>query len=235
MSLRLTRLVAGLVLVVGGSLTTACSQDTAPPEVTPPEDVLAQAKQTLDETSGVELHLSTPQLPDGVQGILAARGVATNAPAFDGTISIIFAGSNVEVPVVAVDGKVYAQIPLTVGWSDVDPAEYGAPDPAGLMDPGTGFSSLLAATSDLERGGSVRGGEDNTEILTEYTGTVAGPVMKKVIPSSSGDSFDASYLITDEGELRELALTGVFYADSDPITYTVTFEAYGTEQDISAP
>lgn len=234
MSLRLPRLAAGLLLVVGLSLTTACSEDSAA-SATPPEDVLAQAKQTLDETSGLRLHLSTPKLPDGVQGILAARGVATNAPAFDGTISIIFAGSNVEVPVVAVDGKVYAQIPLTVGWSDVDPAEYGAPDPAGLMNPDTGFSSLLAATSDLKRGDSVRGGEDNTEILTEYTGTVSGEAMKKVIPSSSGDTFDAAHLISDDGELRELNLTGVFYADSDPITYTVTFEGYGTEQDITAP
>ena len=35
------------------------------------------------------------------------------------------------MPVVAVDGKVYAQLPLTTGYQDIDPAEYGAPDPAG--------------------------------------------------------------------------------------------------------
>ena len=53
--------------------------------------------------------------------------------------------------------------------------------------------------------------------------------------SSASDSFDASYLITEDGELRQLDVTGVFYKDSEPITYPVTFEDYGLEQDITAP
>ena len=57
------------------------------------------------------------------------------------------------MPVRAVDGKVYAQIPLTPGWSDVDPADYGAPDPAQLISADDGFPSILAATTDLEEGG----------------------------------------------------------------------------------
>ena len=235
MPLPLARILPGLLLVAGASLTAACSDEEKAEPPTPPAEVLAEAKQTLDDTSGITLSLSTPALPEGVQGLLAARGVATHAPAFDGSITIIFAGSNVEVPVVAVDDTVFAQIPLTVGWSDVDPAEYGAPDPAALMSPTTGFSSLIPATTDLERGESVRGGKGNNEILTEYTGTVPGTAMKKVIPSSAGDSFDASYLITEDGELRQLDVTGVFYEDSEPITYTVTFEDYGLEQDITAP
>ena len=200
-----------------------------------PEDVLAEAKQRLDDTSGLQLSLTTKDLPDGVQGLHAATGGATHAPAFDGTITIVFAGSRVDVPVIAVDDKVYAQIPLTVGWSDVDPADYGAPDPAALMKPDEGFSGLLEATTDLTKGESVRGGTDNNEILTEYTGTVPGSAMKSVIPSSSGDSFDVAYSIADGGELREARLTGVFYPDSASMTYTVEFTDYDTEQDIAAP
>ena len=56
----------------------------------------------------------------------------------------------------------------------------------------------------------MRGGEDNKEVLTEYTGTVAGDAVKNIIPSAAGD-FDATYTITDDGELREAELTGVFY------------------------
>ncbi|MFN7151337.1 MAG: LppX_LprAFG lipoprotein, partial [Microthrixaceae bacterium] len=199
-----------------------------------PEDVLAEAKQTLDETPGVRISLSTTDLPSGVQGVAGAEGIGTHAPAFDGTITIIFAGTNVEVPVIAVDGRVYAQIPLVPGWSDVDPTEYGAPDPAGLMDPETGLSSLLTATEDVVEGDSVRGGSGNREVLTEYTGTVPGEVVSNVIPSASGD-FDAAYTVTDEGELRAAVLTGVFYPDSEPMTYTVGFEDYGTDQEITAP
>ena len=55
-----------------------------------------------------------------------------------------------------------------------------------------------------------------------------------IIPTASGD-FDATYTITDDGELREATLTGVFYEDSESMTYTVTFDDYGTEKDITAP
>ena len=200
----------------------------------PPEEALAAAKKTLDETSGVNLTLHTDNLPDGVTGVEDAQGVGTHAPAFDGTITVNLSGQAFEVPVVAVDDKVYVQLPLTPGWQDIDPAEYGAPDPAQLMSPDHGFSSLLAETTDLEKGDSVRGGKDNSEVLTEYSGTVSGDVVKNIIPTASGD-FDATYTITDDDELREARLTGVFYEDSDPMSYTVTFEDYGTEKDITAP
>lgn len=199
-----------------------------------PEEVLALAKSTLDETSGVALTLSTSDLPDGVTGVERAEGIGTHAPAFEGDITVVLSGQAFEVPVVAVEDTVYVQLPLTTGWQDIDPAEYGAPDPARLMSPDAGFSSLLDATTDVEAGESVRGGEDNKEVLTEYTGTVSDDVVTNVIPTASGD-FDATYTITDEGELRSADLTGVFYDDSDPMTYTVTFDDYGTEKDITAP
>ena len=39
----------------------------------------------------------------------------------------------------------------------------------------------------------------------------------------------------DDGELREATFTGAFYPDSEDMTYTVTFEDYGTEKEITAP
>ena len=52
------------------------------------------------------------------------------------------------------------------------------------MSPDAGFSSLLPRPTTLEEGESVRGGEDNDEVLTEYTGTVPGDAVKNVIPSA---------------------------------------------------
>ena len=225
-----TALAAGVLLVTA----TACSGDDSSASDTPPEDVLAAAKTTLDETSGVNLTLRTDNLPDGVTGVEEAEGIATHAPAFEGTITVNLLGQAVEVPVVAVDGTVYAELPFTSGFQDVEPGDYGAPDPAQLMNPDAGLSTLLSETSDLERGDSVRGGDDNTEVLTEYSGTVPGDVMQNVIPTASGD-FDVVYTITDDDELRTARLTGVFYEDSEPMSYTVTFEDYGTEKDITAP
>ncbi|MDQ4053500.1 MAG: LppX_LprAFG lipoprotein [Actinomycetota bacterium] len=232
--MRLTALTVGLIGLVGLSVS-ACSDDDEPAsEGQSPEEVMELAKTTVDETSGLSITLSTDELPDGVTGIVAAEGVGTHAPAFEGTITVRLLGNSVEVPVIAVDGEVHAILPLTSDYQTVDPGEYGAPDPAQLMSPDEGFSSLLPATADLEAGESVRGGEDNKEVLTEYTGTVPGSSVANVIPSAEGD-FDVTYSITSEGELREAVLTGVFYPASDEMTYTLGFDDYGTEPDITAP
>jgi lipoprotein LprG len=230
-------LAAPAVLAVIAGLTLGgCSKSDKPVnDGKSPEEVIALAKKNLDETSGLNLKLSTDNLPDGVTGIAGADGVTTSAPAFEGTITVVLSGKSFDVPVVAVDDKVYAQIPLVPGWSDIDPADYSAPDPAQLVTPDHGFSSMLTATEDLEEGDSVRGGADNNEILTEYTGTVPGDTMTSIIPSAQGDSFATKYLITDSGELREAELTGVFYPDSPEMTYTVEFEDYGTTKEIKAP
>ena len=216
-------------------LLTACTGDDGEGgDGRPPEEVLAAAKQTFDEADGVRISLHTDELPDGVDGLLSAEGVGTRAPAFEGTITVPLGAFEPEVPVVAVDGAVYAQLPLTSGWQEIDPAEYGAPDPAALMSPDEGFSSLLTAAEDVEAGESVRGGDDNSEILTEFTGTVPGEVVAPIIPSASGD-FEATFTVTDDDQLREAVLTGAFYADAEPVTYTLGFTDYGVEQEITAP
>ena len=228
------RVVSALLAGVTALAVSACSGSDGGGSQESPEEVLAAAQATLDATSGVQLDLTTTDLPSEVNGLVDATGIGTHAPAFEGTISVTLSGQAFDVPVVATGGKVYVQLPLTPGWQDIDPAEYGAPDPAQLFAADGGFSSLLAETTDLEEGESVRGGVDNKEVLTEYTGTVAGDVMTNFIPTASGD-FDATYTITDDNELREAELTGTFYEDAPSMTYTVTFEDYGTEKDITAP
>lgn len=233
---RLTTSVAAVVLALPAlsacSGTEGASGETD--EGPTPEEVLAEAATTLTETAGVDLSLSTPSLPDGVSGITQAVGTITNAPAFDGSITVVFAGQTVDVPVVAVDDTVYAQLPFTPGWNKVDPKEYGAPDPSDLIGD-DGFAGLLGLTESPEEGESVRGGADNSEILTTYSGTVPGDAMDAIIPSSSGDTFDVEWQVSDAGELRKATLTGAFYPRAEPMTYTVDFADYGTEKDITAP
>jgi lipoprotein LprG len=217
-------------------LLVACSGDEGGGEAdeATPEEVLADAAATLNETSGVELALSTDSLPQGVSGITRAVGTITNAPAFEGSITVVFAGQTVDVPVIAVDDTVFAKLPFTPDYDKVNPKEYGAPDPSGLIGD-DGFAGLLGLTESPEAGESVRGGADNTEILTTYSGTVPGDAMDAIIPSSSGDTFDVEWQVSDDGELRRATLTGVFYPRAEPMTYTVDFADYGTEKDITAP
>lgn len=230
---RTAALVAALLTTVALSSCSNASSSTGS-DTKSPEEVLASAKKALDGTSGVDISLSTDNLPSNVTGVQKAEGVGTHAPAFDGSITVVLSGQSFQVPVVSTGGKVYVQLPLTPGWQDIDPGDYGAPDPAQLMSADKGFSSLLTATTGVKKGDSVRGGSDNSEVLTEYTGSVPGDVVKNVIPTASGN-FDATYTVSDSGQLREADLTGVFYKDSDPMTYQVTFDGYGTQKDITAP
>ena len=105
--------------------------------------------------AGSRLRLETDDLPDGVDGLVSAEGVATHAPAFEGYATVSLSGSPFNVdPLVAVGGKVYASIPGVPITQEIDPAEYGAPDPAQLMDPEQGVPSIL------NRDRRARGGRD---------------------------------------------------------------------------
>lgn len=212
----------------------SCSGDDDRPEENP-EDALAEAKATLDETTGVRLGLSTENLPSQVTGLTSATGVAVRPPAFQGDLELSVNGLPARVQVISVDGTTYAKNALLLPtWTAVEPADYGAPDPAAMIAPDSGISALLEATTRVEEGESVRGGADNTEVLTEYSGVVPGEAVASLIPSASGD-FDVTYEITEDAELRRAVITGAFYQGADELTYTLTLDDYGLEQEITAP
>jgi lipoprotein LprG len=201
-----------------------------------PAQVLAAAKTSLDETSGLRMTLSTDDLPGGVTGISSAEGTGVHPSAFEGTFKLSVNGLPADADVIAVEGKTYAKNSLLLpDWTQIDPADYGAPDPAKLMDPDGGFSGLLASATDVEAGDPVRGGKDNKEVLTEYTGTISSDAVAALVPTAEGD-FAFTYTISDDDELREAVLKGAFYgADEGEVTYTLTLDDYGTEKDITAP
>jgi lipoprotein LprG len=236
---RLRLLVAPLVLGIALGGLSACSDDDdggSGEDTAGPEDVLAAAKKTLDETSGVAITLSTKDLPGGVTGITSAEGTGVHPSAFEGTFKLSVNGLPADAEVIAVDGKTYAKNSLLLpDWTEIDPADYGAPDPAKLMDPDGGFSGLLASATEVEAGESVRGGEDNKEILTEYTGTISSDAVAALVPTAEGE-FGFTYTISDDDELREAVLKGAFYGeDEGDVTYTLTLDDYGTQKEITAP
>ena len=220
----LAGILAGLLTGCGGS--SSSHED--------PATALKTAEQKLENTSGVTLSLATDNLPSGIHGVKGAEGTVTSAPAFDGSLSAVLSFGSVSVPIRSVGGKVYAQIPLTSGWTTVNPSDYGAPDPAQLLSSDQGIPAVLAATKDPKQEGQVRGGPDNKEVLTEYTGTVPSSAAAHLIPGASGD-FQATYGIASNGELREAKLTGEFYSGKPDVTYTLALDNYGTQKNITAP
>ena len=222
----LTVLLAALLVASG------CSKDSGG-SGTSPQATLAAAKKNLDDTSGVQIGLATPKLPAGVNGLLAASGVATHAPAFQGRIKVSASGITADASVVAVDGVVYAKLPFTTTFVKIDPADYGAPDPAALMAPDAGLSSLLTSATDVTEGKQVRAGK---EVLSSYTAKVPGNAVAAVIPSADANAtFDATFTVDDQDRLTKAVLTGPFYPQGGDVTYTITFEKYGVDKTITAP
>jgi lipoprotein LprG len=226
-SSRLPAALLPLLLVAGG-----CSGDD-PEDDSSPEEALAGAKTKLDETSGVELRLSTDALPDGVDGLVNATGVGTHAPAFEGTVDLLVNELSLEVPVVAVDGLVLAKLPFTKKYAEVDPGDYGAPDPAQLMDSSTGISSWLTEVTDVKAGDRSREG---SLVLSSYSGTLPGEVVADSIPTAdTAADFPVTFRIDDEGTLHSVDVSGPFYGEGGDVDYTVTLTDYGTEQEITRP
>jgi lipoprotein LprG len=234
-----TRVAAGLLstLVAVGGLT-ACSGDDGGGNDAPSwSDAGKKAKDLLDGTSGVEVSISTNDDP-GVDYLSAATGTIVADPAsFEGTVDGKVSGFAVsEVPVISVDGTLWINHIALGGWSDrFQPKELCAPDPAMLLDPSSGVSSVLTSSTDVKAGKSERGGTDNKEVFHSYSGTATGDAIRKILPCAEGDGFDATYRVDDSGHLRTAELTGTFFPDADPMTYTIDVTKYDVAKDITAP
>ncbi len=228
---RRARLTAALLVPLLLTGTAACSKDDASSK--DPADALAAAKKTLDETSGVTVRLSTDTLPKGVDGVVDATGVGTHAPAFEGDVKLLVNSLSVSVPVVAVDGLVYAQLPFTTKYAEIDPADYGAPDPAQFMATSGGISGWLTAATGVKAGKKTRDGDT---VLTSYTGTLSGKDVAEVIPSADkAADFPVTFRLDDQGRLDSADLKGPFYGPKGVVDYTVSISDYGTDKDITAP
>ena len=233
MTRRATALLAATALLMSGGLA-SCGGDKLDSAGADPTKVLAKAKQQLDDTSGIHLTLTTPELPDGVSGVLSADGDLTRAPAFQGSLKVLFSGLTADVPVISVGGKVYAKIPpLQVKWNEVDPSDYQAPDPATLIDPEGGVPAWLTAAKNVEEGKKKR---DGKTVVTTYTGSIPGEAVKSAIPTAVAQrSFDAEFRIDDQDRLVGGTFTGPFYGSGGDVVYDLTVSDYGLDKTIKAP
>lgn len=220
-----------LLAVAVIAVLTGCTGDgSSPTDGQSPKDRLGEAKQSFDDADYISFTLTADKLPSDLEGLLAAEGTGTHDPAFTGEVKV---QSNVDLsaPLIAVGGAVYARLPFA-GWTELDPADYGAPDPAALMDPKGGISSLFTASEDLSEGASERSGE---QVLTAIDGTLPGEAVNAVFPSAGSDDFAVTYTLTNSNDVDSVRITGPFYDGSADVTYTITLDLDGDPVDIKAP
>lgn len=220
-------LLAALLLAASG-----CGTKSAVDGKTPTQAVQL-AKSKFDHAQSVHLSLSTGSVPKDGNGVLAADGTLTHQPAFKGWVKVVLSGLTATVPVVSVDRQLHARLPLQTQFQVIDPAEYGAPDPATFADPQTGISSLIGDLRSLKKSGQTRQGD---EVLTTYTGELPGRSVKTIIPSASTRAnYRTSVGIDQSGYATKVMVTGPFFAGSDDVTYQVLLDHYGKGTKITAP
>ncbi|GAA1674915.1 LppX_LprAFG lipoprotein [Kribbella sp. NPDC056951] len=203
------------------------------------DDAVAQltaAKKALDEASSVHIVLTGRDLPDSAQTLASGDGVATHAPAFKGKLTIRTGGAPIDSEVVAVDKKVYAKLPFTGKFVELTPEQltgFGAPDPAILLDPAKGLTSVLPALKDPKVKGDTR---DGAKVLTEITGSVPGQTLQGIFPKApAGQDFPSSFKLDKESkQLVAATISGPFY-DGATSSYDVTFDKYGEQVTITKP
>lgn len=194
---------------------------------------LADAKTTLDDAETITISLATKTLPDGITGLLSAKGTGNHSPAFQGKVTVVTGGASLGADVVAVGGKVYAKTGFLPDFAPIDPASLQAPDPASLLSTDAGITQILVKTDDLSEDGKTRDGKD---VLTTIKGTLAGDVVKTIIPSAAADgTFAATYRLGDDDTVRDVTLSGPFYPGGDKVTYTVKLTTSDTPVTIEAP
>lgn len=213
----------------------ACGSSGDDSETNDPQARLATAQSALDDAERLDFTLTIKgDLPNGVSGLESADGFGNRTPAFEGDVTVSTGGASVDAEIVALAGTVWAKLSFSPVFMTIDPADYGAPDPAVLIGPhGGGLVSLLSATTVTGTSSS----RDGRDVLTSIEGTVAGSDIVELLPASDPDAtFKVTYRLTDDDELRDLTVTGPFYGGSDrDVTYVVTIEASDEPADISAP
>ncbi len=217
-------------------LTVGCTDDSADggdDDEASVEDRLASARTTLDEAESIDFSIVADELPSGVRGLLSAVGTGIPAPAFEGDVTVSV-GTSIDAEVIALGDVVYADSAfLPGGFTEVDPALLGAPNPADLFDTETGVSNLLTSTVDPEAGEESRDGED---VLTTISGMLPGDLVAALIPTADeAGEFAVTYRLTDDDELRDAQISGPFYGDSGDVTYDLGVDPSDEPVDITAP
>src|SRR5665811_2125813 len=158
------------VAVVIAAALTACSADrSVEAKGLTAAARLAAARAKADAATSMHLTLRSSGIPDTANGVLGADGSGTHAPAFKGSLDARIAGFSAKVEVVAIDRLLYLKLPFTTEFTEADPKEYNAPNPALLFAKEDGVTSLMTATTDLVEGKATRSGADVLKTCLLYT------------------------------------------------------------------
>ncbi|HWF57737.1 MAG TPA: LppX_LprAFG lipoprotein [Candidatus Dormibacteraeota bacterium] len=199
-----------------------------------PAQLLRDAKHSIDSASSVHFTLTSQNVSGAGPLITGGEGDARRPNSFAGSLSVIAAGFTLSVDVVSSGGVFYARTPLSSGFARTNPATYGFGDPAQLLDPNHGLSSLLpACTSPSNRPADRLNGEQLDEVGCSLPGARVAALLTSADPTQPV----AATIGVDPSshQLRRVALVGPFFERAHFSTFTVILDMYGENVTITPP
>lgn len=201
---------------------------------TDPRAVLLEAKRVIDNSPAVHFHLTSSNAQGSGTMITGADGDAHRPDGFRGTLTVVQSGFNVTVHIISAGGYFYVQLPFTSSFQPTDPSKYGFGNPATLLDPNLGLSTLLTSATSASMASRDRlNGEELYEVDVSLPGDKVAALLTsadKTQPVSGVIGVDV-----DTHQIRRVVLTGPFFTAGQKSTFTLVLDKYGENVSITPP
>jgi lipoprotein LprG len=147
---------------------------------------------------------------------------------------VVQSGFNVTVHIISAGGYFYVQLPFSSAYEPTDPSKYGFGNPATLLDPNLGLSTLLTSASSASMGDRDR---LNGEELYEVNVTLPGDRVAALLTSADKTQSVQGVIgiDVDNHQIRRVVLTGPFFDKSQKSTFTLILDKYGENVAITPP
>ena len=199
-----------------------------------PRAVLLEAKRVIDNSPAVHFHLTSSNAQGSGTMITGADGDAHRPDGFRGTLTVVQSGFNVTVHIISAGGYFYVQLPFTSSFQPTDPSKYGFGNPATLLDPNLGLSTLLTSATSASMASRDRlNGEELYEVDVSLPGDKVAALLTsadKTQPVSGVIGVDV-----DTHQIRRVVLTGPFFTAGQKSTFTLVLDKYGENVSITPP
>ena len=220
------------MIAVGSLVVAGCGGGSSAAPPVDPHALLGQAKATLDATPSLHFSLTSSGATGSGTIITGGSGDVARPDVLEGQFTVEQSGFSASIGVLAGGGKFYAKLPFSSSYSPTDPSTYGVGNPAQLISPTSGLSSLLLAISQPRLGPSTRIG---SEVVDQVTGTVPGSSVP-VLPDAnrSVPVQVVAAIAPGSHQLRRITLQGPF-TSATTSTYTVVLTNYGEAVHVTLP
>lgn len=199
---------------------------------TDPQALLSGAKAVLDRSPSLHFALTSTGTTGTGTIITGGSGDVARPDSLQGTFTVEQSGFSASIGVLAGGGRFYAKLPFSSAFTATDPATYGVGNPAQLLSPTNGLSSLLLAISHPHLDGQTRIGSEVADLVQGTVPGAAVPVLpddNRSVPVSV-----VAAIVPGSHQLRRVTLQGPFTSAATS-TYTVMLTNYGEAVHVTLP